>query len=91
MPRLPHSSNNVGTDLLAATQSNGEVADNLRKADALTMRRAGFAIKLRDFEAYERDLQPGTWKGHRQAFFGHLLIMLWCCHNSLIYQSTYPE
>jgi len=69
MPRLPHSSNNVGTDLLAATQSNGEVADNLRKADALTMRRAGFAIKLRDFEAYERDLQPGTWKGHRQAFF----------------------
>ncbi|HDZ0812080.1 TPA: RNA-directed DNA polymerase, partial [Klebsiella pneumoniae] len=56
MPRLPHSSNNVGTDLLAATQSNGEVADNLRKADALTMRRAGFAIKLRDFEAYERDL-----------------------------------
>ncbi|ELI6451112.1 Reverse transcriptase [Yersinia ruckeri] len=79
MPRLPHSSSNVGTDLLAATQSNGEVADNLRKADALTMRRAGFAIKLRDFEAYERDLQPGTWKGHRQAFFrafiDHVMVL----------------
>jgi hypothetical protein len=34
------------------------------------MRRAGFAIKLRDFEAYERDLHPDAWKKHRQAFFG---------------------
>lgn len=69
MPRLPRSPNYVGTDLLAATQSNGEVADNLRKADALTMRRAGFAIKLRDYEAYERDLHPDAWKAQRHAFF----------------------
>lgn len=69
MPRLPRSANHVGTDLLAATQSDGEVADSLRKADALTMRRAGFAIKLRDFEAYERDLLPNAWKDHRKAFF----------------------
>lgn len=62
MPRLPRSDTHVGTDLLAATQSDGEVADNLRKTDALTMRRAGFAIKLRDFEAYERDLPPAAWK-----------------------------
>lgn len=69
MPRLPRSAGHVGTDLLAATQSDGEAADNLRKADALTMRRAGFAIKLRDFEAYERDLPPEVWKEHRRAFF----------------------
>jgi hypothetical protein len=69
MPRLPRSASHVGTDLLAATQSDGEAADNLRKADALTMRRAGFAIKLRDFEAYERDLPPDAWQAHRQAFF----------------------
>ena len=68
MPRLPRSAEHVGTDLLAATQNDGEVADNLRKADALTMRRAGFAIKLRDFEAYERDLHPEAWAKHRQAF-----------------------
>jgi hypothetical protein len=55
--------------LVAATQSDGEVADNLRKADVLTMRRAGFAIKLRDFEAYERDLHPDAWQEHRHAFF----------------------
>ena len=79
MPRLPRSASHVGTDLLAATQSNGEAADNLRKADALTMRRAGFAIKLRDFEAYERDLLPEAWQGHRQAFFRafvqHVLVL----------------
>lgn len=79
MPRLPRSANHVGTDLLAATQSDGEAADNLRKADALTMRRAGFAIKLRDFEAYERDLLPDAWRAHRQAFFRafvqHVLVL----------------
>lgn len=79
MPRLPRSANHVGTDLLAATQSNGEVADNLRKTDVLTMRRAGFAIKLRDFEAYERDLLPEAWTEHRRAFFRaftqHVLVL----------------
>jgi hypothetical protein len=79
MPRLPRSANHVGTDLLAATQSDGEAADNLRKTDALTMRRAGFAIKLRDFEAYERDLLPETWQAHRHAFFRafvqHVLVL----------------
>lgn len=79
MPRLPRSASHVGTDLLAATQSDGEAADNLRKADALTMRRAGFAIKLRDFEAYERDLPTEAWQAHRQAFFRafvqHVLVL----------------
>ncbi|MAO52720.1 RNA-directed DNA polymerase [Marinobacter sp. UBA2678] len=79
MPRLPRSAGHVSTDLLAATQSDGEAADNLRKADALTMRRAGFAIKLRDFEAYERDLHPDAWQAHRRAFFRafiqHVLVL----------------
>ena len=79
MPRLPRLASHVGTDLLAATQSDGEAADNLRKADALTMRRAGFAIKLRDFEAYERDLHPDAWREHRRAFFRavvqHVLVL----------------
>jgi len=79
MPRLPRSASHVGTNLLAATQSDGEAADNLRKTDVLTMRRASFAIKLRDFEAYERDLPPEAWQAHRQAFFRafvqHVLVL----------------
>lgn len=69
LPSLPQFANQVGSDLLTATQNDGDDADNLRKTDALTMRRAGFAIKLRDFEAYERDLPPETWHEHRQAFY----------------------
>jgi hypothetical protein len=79
LPNLPPSPRHVGTDLVAATQTDGEAADNLRKASALTMRRAGFAIKLRDFEAYERDLPPDAWKKHRHAFFDafiqHVLVL----------------
>lgn len=79
LPNLPRSASHVATDLVAATQSDGEIADNLRKADLLSMRRAGFAIKLRDFEAYERDLHPEAWKDHRRAFFRafiqHVLVL----------------
>lgn len=79
MPRLPNSASHVGSDLLSATQSNGEAADSLRKADLLTMRRAEFAIRLRDFEAYERDLDPNAWRDHRKAFFSafiHYVLVL---------------
>ena len=79
LPNLPTDPNRISTDLVAATQSDGEAADNLRKTDALTMRRAGFAIKLRDFEAYERDLPPDVWQLHRHAFFRafiqHVLVL----------------
>jgi hypothetical protein len=69
LPILPESANQISTDLIAATQRDGETVDNLRKADSLTMRRAGFALKLRDFEAYERDLEPNAWREHRHTFF----------------------
>ncbi len=79
LPNLPTDPKHIGTDLVAATQTDGETADNLRKTDALTMRRAGFAIKLRDFEAYERDLPPEVWRPHRHAFFRafieHVLVL----------------
>lgn len=79
LPNLPASASQVSTDLVTATQSDGEAADNLRKTDVLTMRRSGFAIKLRDFEAYERDLSPQAWQKHRYAFYRafihHVLVL----------------
>ena len=58
LPDLPASVERVATSLAAATQSDGENADNLRKTSSMSMKRAGFAIKLRDYEAYGRDLEP---------------------------------
>lgn len=50
----------------------------MRRTDALSLNRASFAIKLRDFEAYERDLPPKTWQPIRQAFYesviNHVLV-----------------
>ena len=79
LPNLPPSAPQIGTQLIAATQNDGEPADNLRKTDVLSMRRAGFAIMLRDFEAYERDLHPSAWREHRHAFLSafvqHVLVL----------------
>lgn len=73
LPNLPDSPVTVATDLLKATNNAGEQADNLRKTDALTLHRAGFALNLRDYEAYERDLPPKAWQAHRHAFFGAVI------------------
>ncbi len=79
LPIIPFSEKNVATDLVTATQSDGDRADSLRKMDAMTMRRSGFALKLRDFEAYERDLPPEAWAGHRhaflEAFINHVMVL----------------
>lgn len=76
LPVLPESAESVATDLLKATNHAGEQADNLRKTDALTLHRAGFALNLRDYEAYERDLLPDDWKAHRHAFFEAVIAHL---------------
>ncbi|WP_209048939.1 reverse transcriptase domain-containing protein [Pseudomonas aeruginosa] len=73
LPDLPDSPGTVATDLLKATNLAGEQADNLRKTDALTLHRAGFALNLRDYEAFERDLPPETWQAHRHAFFSAVI------------------
>lgn len=59
----------VRTDLAVATTAGGENAATLREADQISTRRSAFAIKLRDFEAYARDLDPDTWIPQRKAFF----------------------
>lgn len=73
LPDLPDSPGTIATDLLKATNNQGEQADNLRKTDALTLHRAGFALNLRDYEAFERDLPPGAWQAHRHAFLEAVL------------------
>ncbi len=69
LPQLPADKLQVATDLMKATNNDGEYADSLRKTDSLSLNRASFALKLRDFEAYERDLEPNDWADIRHAFF----------------------
>jgi hypothetical protein len=69
LPDLPESPDDLGLDLLAAGRDAAEEVDNLRKADGLTVRRLELAIRLRNLEAVQRDLDPGQWADHRHAFF----------------------
>lgn len=79
LPNLPQTSIQLESMLLTAIQRDGVSADSLRKADKLSVRRAGFAIKLRDIEAYSRALPPNAWKEQRQtfinAFIQHILVL----------------
>lgn len=81
LPNLPEGPAEVTTDVIKALTSEGDEADNLRKTDSVTTRRAAFALKLRDFEAYERDLQPDTWRDQRaalyEAFLQQVLVLPW--------------
>lgn len=67
LPELP-GDEKVASMLLSACSKSGEDVDNLRKADSLSIRRAMFAMKLRDFESYCRNLKPDDWKEQRRAF-----------------------
>lgn len=67
LPELP-GDEKIASMLLSACSKSGEEVDNLRKADSLSIRRAMFAMKLRDFESYCRNLKPDDWKEQRRAF-----------------------
>lgn len=70
LPSIGSDIASIGTDLAAITTADGDDAASLRESDGLSARRASFAIRLRDFETYERLLEPDTWSDHRRAFFG---------------------
>lgn len=68
MPALPENEKAMAHRALLVSSDASLSADALRKADAVTLRRSGFAMLLSDIEAYARDLEPETWKGLRQEF-----------------------
>lgn len=68
LPQLSEDELSISRDLLTAIEPSGEPADSLRKSDGLSMRRAKFAIKLRDCESYARVLPPDAWEKQRKAF-----------------------
>ncbi|WP_157521024.1 RNA-directed DNA polymerase [Microbacterium sp. Leaf159] len=69
LPSLPATNVEIGTRMVIAMQADGDPADNLRKADSISARRAKFALQLRDFEAFQRDLDSEDWSDYREAFF----------------------
>lgn len=77
LPHLPATESAMAHRALLVTPDAQLEADALRKADAVTLRRSGFAMLLGDLEAHAHDLDPGSWEPLRAQFYGlaerHLL------------------
>ena len=65
MPEIP-ALKSIAAKFFMAGSNDGEEADSLRKIDALSVRRAKFALRVRDFEAMCRNLEFDTWEKERQ-------------------------
>lgn len=69
LPHLPDAESAMAHRALLVTPDATLNADALRKADAVTLRRSGFAMLLGDVEAHARDLVPNSWETLRHQFY----------------------
>lgn len=69
LPDLPGDTAELTNDFVIAGQDATEEVDNLRKSDGMSIRRLAFALRMRNLEAVQRDLEPSQWKDHRDKFF----------------------
>lgn len=70
LPILPEHEGEMLSQALLATPDASLEADALRKADAVSLRRLGFSLLVRDVEGYARDLTPKDWRKTRHVFYG---------------------
>ncbi|MCC8444766.1 RNA-directed DNA polymerase [Xanthomonas cannabis] len=70
LPVIPETTEGMLAKALLTSSDASLEADALRKADAVSIRRLGFAMLLGDVEAHARDLNPGSWLRIRETFYG---------------------
>ncbi|GAA2846511.1 reverse transcriptase (RNA-dependent DNA polymerase) [Leucobacter komagatae] len=69
MPVLPEGSDDISQVFARASQLNGDPAGSLGEVTSVATSRSAFALVLRDFEAFSRDLPPQEWQAQRSKFF----------------------
>lgn len=70
LPTVPSDAEAINTQMALATRADGSDAATLRDTDYVSIRRLTLSLKLRDFEAYERNLAHDSWEDERRAFVG---------------------
>lgn len=76
LPILPEDAEAAAKGVLEAISTQGKRVDKLREADSLVFQRSSFAITLKNFEAYERDLPANAWQKQRHVFLETVLSHL---------------
>lgn len=69
LPELPDDPLEVGASIAYVSAKDGTAADSFAKVESVVSRRASFAICLRTYETYARELPPREWKNVRDVFF----------------------
>jgi hypothetical protein len=69
MPSPDQLEQTTAAQVLSAAASVGEGADNLRRADELTIRRLSWSLQMRHVETLSRDLPKNAWKKQREEFY----------------------
>lgn len=70
LPSIPRNSVQMAEKALLASPDASLIADALRKADAVSIRRLGLSLLLRDIESYSKDLNRSEWENIRHEFYG---------------------
>lgn len=70
LPDIPRDSTRMAEKTLLASSDASLIADALRKADVISIRRLGLSLLLRDIESYSKDLSKNEWYDIRKQFYG---------------------
>ena len=70
LPDIPRDSTKMAEKTLLASSDASLIADALRKADVISIRRLGLSLLLRDIESYSKDLSKDEWYDIRKQFYG---------------------
>ena len=69
MPSPDQLEQTTAAKVLSAAGSVAEGADNLRRADDLTIRRLSWSLQMRHVETLSHDLPKNAWKQQREDFY----------------------
>lgn len=69
MPELPKTRTEVSTSVSRAKNIDGDAADSFSSLEGIAVSRSNFAITLRNFEAFTRDIEHRSWAEQRSEFF----------------------
>lgn len=70
LPEVPKDSVEMANKTLLASEDASLIADALRKADGVSVRRLGLSLLLKDIESYSEDLSSTEWENIRFEFYG---------------------
>ena len=70
LPEVPVNASEMAEKALLASPDASLIADALRKADVVSVRRLGLSLLIRDIESYSTDLSRAEWGDVRNEFYG---------------------